>query len=100
MRKTSTLILYLVLAFISAGNAATTVYQLGVDGLACPFCVYGLEKQLNKIDGIENIDIDIKKGLVIVFMREGAILYKKTVEEAVRKAGFTLRSFSQTGTTE
>ncbi len=47
--------------FMLAGTAlaAPPAYKLRVDGLACPFCAYGIEKQLSKLEGVERIDVDI-----------------------------------------
>ena len=53
-----------------AAFAAQTQYQLRVDGLACPFCAYGIEKELTRTDGVEGIDIDIKAGIVTVTMAD------------------------------
>jgi periplasmic mercuric ion binding protein len=94
------LIMILYVFSISLVHAATTEYQLGVDGVACPFCVYGIEKQLNKLEGIERIETDIEKSLILLTMKEGFILDESSVNEAVTKAGFTLRSFSQSDEVE
>ncbi len=75
--------------------AASAEYQLGVDGVACPFCVYGIEKQLSKLEGIELIETDIQKGLVILIMGDGSTLSEAAISDAVTKAGFSLRSFTQ-----
>jgi mercuric ion binding protein len=85
-----------LLAF-SITQAADAIYALQVDGLACPFCVYGIEKQLSAIDGVDNIKVDISKGLVIVTMKQDANLSEEQALQAVTDAGFTLRSFKQTG---
>ena len=41
----------LVLASSVQAWAAGAVHRFQVDGLACPFCSYGIEKQLNAIPG-------------------------------------------------
>ncbi len=91
------LILIIVLNLFSNSlvYAATTEYQLGVDGVACPFCVYGIEKQLSKLEGIDHIETDIEKSLVLLIMKEDFTLDEIPVREAVTKAGFSLRSFTQ-----
>ena len=33
--------------------ATPPAYQLHVDGLACPFCAYGLEKKLGAVPGVQ-----------------------------------------------
>ncbi len=75
--------------------AAPQAFKLGVDGLACPFCAYGIEKKLSSIEGVENIDIDIKEGVVIVTMADGATLDESAARKAVEDAGFDLRSFER-----
>ncbi len=75
--------------------AAPPAYKLSVDGLACPFCAYGIEKQLSKLEGVARIDVDIEKGTVRVKLNEGATLDEATAKAAVKRAGFTLRAFEQ-----
>ncbi len=76
-----------------AGEKA--VYAIGVDGLACPFCAYGIEKQLSRISGVETVLTDIESGTVAVTMAEGATLEETAAGKAVDDAGFTLRSFER-----
>jgi mercuric ion binding protein len=67
---------------------------LRVDGLACPFCAYGLEKKLKKIDGVEKLDIKIDDGLVLMTFKTGAKVDREVIAKRVKEAGFTLREFS------
>jgi mercuric ion binding protein len=75
--------------------AAGIQYQLRVDGLACPFCAYGVEKKLSSIEGVEDIEVNIEKGEVLVTMKDGSTLSETLAGEKIEKAGFTLGSFSQ-----
>lgn len=86
------LVLGLVLMSVSA-FAAQQAYKLHVDGLACPFCAYGIEKKLNAIKGVQGVGVDIASGSVNVTMAEGASLDEATAKQAVKDAGFTLRKF-------
>jgi len=87
-------VLILSLALMSASAfAAQQAYKLHVDGLACPFCAYGIEKKLNAIKGVQKIEVDIATGTVGVTMTEGASLDEVTAQQAVKDAGFTLRKF-------
>lgn len=79
---------------LSAAHASGNEYQLGIDGLACPFCTYGIEKQLLKLDGVAELETDIAGGLVTIRMQEGKTPTEDEIERAVKKAGFELRSFS------
>ncbi len=64
--------------------------RLSVDGLSCPFCVYGLEKKLKNINGVKDLQIDLKSGSAVITLEEGLVPDTSTFENAVKKAGFTL----------
>lgn len=95
MPRTIGFMLSLIIA-ATAALAGQSVYKLRVDGLACPFCAYGVEKQLKAVKGVEKVDVDIKTGSVIVTVAEGAVFDKATAKKAVTDAGFTLRGFEKT----
>ena len=80
----------LILLFSIAANAET--YVLRVDGLACPFCSYGIEKQLGRLPGVTNLATNIKAGTVTVRTRKGSKLSRAQLASAVKRAGFSLRS--------
>lgn len=71
--------------------AAPLTYQLRVDGLSCPFCAYGIEKKLGALEGVQGVETNIKDGVVIVTMKDGATLDETTAKKAVKEAGFSLR---------
>lgn len=74
--------------------AADNQYVLGVDGLACPFCAYGIEKRLNRVDGVTDVQVDVGESVVHVTLQEGKVLTEDRARQAVDEAGFTLRSYS------
>lgn len=78
-----------------AALAANKHYVLGVDGLACPFCAYGIEKRLNKVDGVTGVEVDIGTSTVRVTLQDGKTLSEAQARQAVDEAGFTLRSYSE-----
>lgn len=75
--------------------AAGDQYALGVDGLGCPFCAYGIEKTLSAINGVENIETDMESAQITVTLTEGKALSEEAAREAVEDAGFSLRSFTR-----
>ncbi len=77
----------------TAAFAGAHQYKLQVDGLACPFCAYGIEKKLNATKGVKSIQIDINTGTVTVFMKPGASLSEPQARQIVKDAGFTLGNF-------
>ncbi len=81
----------LMLSVFAAGVAlgeGATVYTVRVEGLACPFCVHGIEKQLLAIEGVASVETELKTGVVAVTMHHGAVLAEEAAREAVEDAGF------------
>ena len=78
--------------FAAAGNH----YSMRVDGLACPFCAYGIEKKFRKMKGISNIKVDLDKGLVSVDAEEGIELKEDAMKKLFHDSGFTYRSMKVT----
>lgn len=91
-----------LLAFWIAAAAAAepSVFKLSVDGLACPFCAYGIEKSLSRVEGVSGTRIDIHTGTVTVTMSDGAALTEEVARAAVKAAGFTLGAFEPARPTE
>lgn len=77
-----------------AQPAPDAVYTLRVDGLACPFCAYGVEKQLSRVAGVKSVATDLKSGSVTVTVAPGAAFDEPIARRAVEAAGFTLRGFA------
>ena len=90
------LAMVLSLGWSAAAFADGTRYELRVDGLACPFCAYGIEKKLNVIDGVNEVDIDLNSGLVTVDVTEGVVLNDSQMTKLFNDAGFTYRSMTET----
>ena len=90
------LAMVLSLGWSAAAFADGTRYELRVDGLACPFCAYGIEKKLNAIDGVDEVVIDLNSGLVTVGVTEGVVLNDSQMTELFNDAGFTYRSMTET----
>jgi copper chaperone CopZ len=94
-KRIGMLLCALALAWSAASAwAAVASYRLQVDGLACPFCAYGIEKKLTALDGVEKVETHIREGAVIVTMEDGASLDEATAKRAVEAAGFTLDGFA------
>ena len=87
----SILIMTLALLLSTGAFAGETLYKIRVDGVACPYCGYGIEKKLNQIDGVKFVDIDLEKGVVTAQSAEGVTLTDVQVEKLINDSGFTFR---------
>jgi copper chaperone CopZ len=93
-KRIGALLLCVTFAWTATGAwAAVASYRLQVDGLACPFCAYGIEKKLTALDHVDKVETHIREGAVIVTMEDGASLDEATAKQAIEAAGFTLNGF-------
>ncbi len=83
----------LILGLSSLPALADARYELQVDGLACPFCSYGMEKELMRLDSVASAETDLGRGAVLVVTEEGQALDEETARDATKRAGFTLKGF-------
>ena len=60
---------------------------LKVDGMSCMHCVMSVKKSVGKLDGIKNIDVDLKAKTVSVEGDE-ALTPLKNIESAITNAGY------------
>lgn len=75
------------------GQQATAVagpqrIEMVVHGLSCPFCAYGLEKKLRKLEGLDSVSIDFKTGKVLLLVRDGSKATDERLKQLVKDAGF------------
>lgn len=89
------LLLAAPIASVSAQNTGKPSAIIRVDGLSCPFCVYGLEKKLKRVAGVEGVTIDLKAGKAIVRLKPGAEVDDAALRAAVKGAGFTARGITR-----
>ena len=81
---------------LTAGSAmAQTKHVIGVDGMSCPFCAYGLEKKLKKVKDVESVTIDLNEGEVVVIAKAGATIKEESLRRAVKEAGFSVSSLEK-----
>lgn len=72
-------------------QATANAYVLRVDGLACPYCAYGIEKQFSNLQGVTGTTVNIAKGVVVVHVKPGTRFTAPQIKKTVNDAGFTLK---------
>ena len=86
----------MLIVIVTGVFAQTKQVNVKVDGLSCPFCAYGLEKKIKKLDGVENLKIDVEKGMMTFTVAKGKTVSEEDVKKKVKEAGFTPREITYT----
>lgn len=88
--KSVVLVLIGLLWLLSTVNAADhKVVEISISGLACPFCAYGLEKNLTKLAAVESATVDLAANSARVTLKPGHEADLDAIKKAIVKAGFT-----------
>jgi len=99
MKKSTIILTFLFMfnpGFLSPTQAQVERVEIRVDGLACPFCAYGLEKKLKEVDGVAKVQINVDKGLAALDNKEGKSIAVEKLEPVVADAGFASREIEAT----
>ena len=65
------------------------IVEIEVTGMTCPFCVYGTEKKLNQLPGVETAEVSLKHKKVRIVMMPGNNADLVIIRKAIIAAGFT-----------
>jgi len=80
-----------LLATLAApAHADAMRYEVRVDGLACPFCAYGLERKLRELPGVSTVEVELRTGTARFEVAEGRVVTPAAVRSAVGEAGFSV----------
>jgi len=75
-------------------DTSITHIKMWVDGLACPFCAYGLEKKIKKLDGAKDLFIEINEGYITFSVPTSKKPEEEALLKVVKEAGFTARDIT------
>lgn len=64
------------------------VITVKILGMSCPFCVYGAEQKLKKLNGVDSLRVDLESGLARLTMQEHADVSNQQLRTTVESAGF------------
>lgn len=62
--------------------------EVEILGMSCPFCAYGVEQKLKRLDGVEDLEVELKTGITTLSLADGADISNETLKETVEEAGF------------
>jgi copper chaperone CopZ len=89
MKKVALVLVTLLWPAIAAWAADQEVVEIGVSGLACPFCAYGLEKNLSKLPDVDSAEVDLAASSARVVIKADRTADLEQIKQAIVKAGFT-----------
>ena len=102
-------VFYLIILIISNSYSTTVNAQtapseqeriyvkIEIKGMACPYCAFGMEKELKKVAGVDNVEIELKKGLAYISTPISQKPTKKSLEKIIANAGFTVGKIEFSG---
>lgn len=62
--------------------------ELTILGMSCPFCAYGVEQKLKRLEGVEDLEVKLKSGLATLTLAENADISNERLKKVVDDAGF------------
>lgn len=65
------------------------IVEIGVSGLACPFCAFSLEKSLSKLPEVDSANVDLAANSVRVVIKTDHTADLEQIKQAIVTAGFT-----------
>lgn len=68
------------------------VVEVKIKGMTCPFCVYGIEKNLSQMPGVEQVQVSLEQKRARVTMQPGATADPEGIKKIIQDAGFTPES--------
>ncbi len=92
MLKNLTLFLGLLITILISYHPAYAEIQsveMQVDGMTCPFCVYGIEKKLKALGEVTDARSNLKTGIVDIEIKKDAALDIEKLNKAIIESGFT-----------
>ena len=89
MQKTALMLMGLFLLSGPVLAEPQEVLEIDVAGMTCPFCVYGIEKNLGKLAGVEKAQVSLEAKKARVVMKAGESPDETIIREIIRDAGFT-----------
>ena len=59
-----------------------------VNGLVCDFCARSIEKIFKKDDSVSDIEVNLEKMLITIYVNENKILNDKTIKKLINDSGY------------
>ena len=64
------------------------IVEVKIKGMVCSFCAQGLQKDIVKLEEVEKVEINLKKGYAKITVKKGETLPMDEVKEIIKDAGY------------
>lgn len=85
----------LLCLLVTAGAATAEEIKVTVNGMVCAFCAQGIKKQFSAIEGVERVDPDLERRLVVIHAKTGAALPDDKIKRIIKDAGYDVVSIER-----
>ncbi len=62
--------------------------EITVLGMSCPFCAYGVQQKLKRLDGVAELEVALETGVATLQLEGDADISNELLDETVEDAGF------------
>jgi len=76
-----------------SGMGQTGMYNLTIGGLAGGNDAKGIDEKFRRMKGVAKVHVDFENGMIMVWMKSGAMLDRAAAKRIVKGAGFSLDDF-------
>ena len=83
------------LMVLASPAMASQIVNVTVDGMVCDFCAQSVLKVFEDNKDVENIDINLDEGLVIISVKDGGTLSDDEIKEKIHYAGYDLKGINR-----
>ena len=66
--------------------------EILIEGMHCNHCVEAVKKALSEIDGVKNVDVDLKKNIAVV---DAENVKDEVLADAIDSIGFTATNITE-----
>ncbi len=80
-----------IVLLASISPAQINQVTVKVDGLACAFCAYGLQKGLKRVEGVRDVKVFVDAGKAELQFNKNGPAGLEEIAPAVKRAGYTAR---------
>ena len=72
----------------SQENEKNEILYISINGLVCDFCARSIEKIFKKDESVSNIEVNLEKMLITIYVNENKILNDKTIKKLINDSGY------------